>query len=329
MMVFDRTLGRAVSSRFTNWPDLLRCGDLVVVNDTRVIPARLRGRKDPGGGQVEILLLQADAEGRWWVLLRPGKRVRAGTGLRFPGSADAADDLEAEVIDKLDDGRCLLGFSRPFDVLPFAERHGEVPLPPYIERASPDPADRERYQTVYAQVPGSVAAPTAGLHLTEGILAEMRERGVGMAAVTLHVGLGTFAPVKADDVAAHAMHWEEYSVPESTAELVAAAKREGRRVVAVGTTTLRVLESAARAGNGEVRPGSARTNLFLYPPASFTVVDALLTNFHLPRSTLLMLVCAFASPGETRGVPAMLSAYRQAVDEEYRFFSYGDAMWIH
>ncbi|MCC6231719.1 MAG: tRNA preQ1(34) S-adenosylmethionine ribosyltransferase-isomerase QueA [Verrucomicrobiales bacterium] len=327
MMVFDRRASTVVLSRFVEFPNCLRAGDLLVLNDSRVIPARLHGCKVEGGGRVEILLLRQQERGAWWVLLKPGKRVRAGTRLRFPGQDGS--ELRAVVGEKADDGRCLLAFDDGVGVLEFAEKHGELPLPPYIARETPDSEDRERYQTVYARVPGSIAAPTAGLHLSPEILAALRGKGVEVASVTLHVGLGTFAPVKAEDVSDHVMHSEEYVVPSATADAVVRAKGEGRRVVAVGTTSLRVLESAARSGGGEVRAGSGSTNLFLHPPATFRVVDVLLTNFHLPRSTLLMLVCAFAAPGSESGREPMLAAYRRAVEAGFRFFSYGDAMLIH
>lgn len=312
----------------TTFPHLarfLRAGDLLVRNNSRVIPARLHGRKQDGGGRIEILLLEPAAEGGWWVLLRPGKRVRPGTRLVF---GEGADRLEAGVTAKNDDGHCRLEFAPEPGVLAFAERWGEMPLPPYIRRPQPESADRDRYQTVYAREPGSAAAPTAGLHFTAGLLASLAAAGIEFAEVTLHVGVGTFAPVKAERLIDHVMHEERFEVPEATVRAVERARAEGRRVVAVGTTTLRVLESVARQQHGRLVAGPGRTRLFLHPPAEFRIVDALLTNFHLPRSTLLMLVCAFAAPGSESGRERILGAYAEAIREGYRFFSYGDAMLL-
>ena len=219
-------------------------------------------------------------------------------------------------------------FSGTSDIHKTLEALGEIPLPPYIERQEQKAEDLERYQTVYAQAAGSVAAPTAGLHFTPGLLKEITERGVTICHVTLHVGLGTFSPVKADHLTEHAMHTERFEVSEDTARAINIAKSEGRRVIAVGTTSVRVLESVAREHSGEMTAGSGRTNIFIYPPYDFRIVDALVTNFHLPCSTLLMLVSAFASPGKLDGRETMLSAYAEAIRERYRFFSYGDAMFI-
>lgn len=305
--------------RISDLPDLLRPGDLLVVNDTRVIPARLFGRRvtqgGGEGGRVEILLVERVEGGlyrerEWEVLAKPGRKARPGTRLRFEGG------LEVEVVARLGDGRHRVRFSEPVE--PWLERLGHVPLPPYIRR--PDrPEDRERYQTVFAERPGAVAAPTAGLHLTPDLLRRLEGRGVATARVTLHVGVGTFKPVTAELVHEHAMDEERYRVPEATAAAVSEARRRGGRVVAVGTTVVRTLETAARDG-GTVAPGAGRTGLFIYPGFRFRVVDALLTNFHLPRSSLLMLVCAFA------GRDRVLTAYREAIAEGYRFYSYGDAM---
>jgi S-adenosylmethionine:tRNA ribosyltransferase-isomerase len=286
------------------------------------------------GGAVEILLLEESAPRIWWTLLRPGKRVRPGTRLHFgPPSAP----LPATVLAKNEEGHCQLGFEG--DVLDFAALHGELPLPPYIERPegpTPD-ADRERYQTVYARNPGSVAAPTAGLHFTPRILHELQ---------ALHVGAGTFLPVKADRIADHRMHEERFSLPPETAAAINRSKAAGRRVIAIGTTTARVLESVARGFSGgmwgEVPDADApaafqalptveagRTRIFLHPPCRFRVLDGLLTNFHLPQSTLLMLVSAFAAPGEPDlGRRRMLETYQAAVEARFRFFSYGDAMLL-
>ncbi len=293
-------------------PAILRPGDLLVVNDTRVIPARLFARREPGGGRVEILLVERTGPGAWEALARPGRRARPGTVLRF------AADLTARVTGKREDGRYRLEFDA--EVEPRLEELGHVPLPPYIDR--PDGAeDRETYQTVYARAAGAIAAPTAGLHFSAELLAELRARGVELTAVTLHVGIGTFKPVTAPLVHEHVMERERYEIGAEAARAIAAARGEGRRVVAVGTTVVRTLESAAAAGEGTVRAGAAETRLFVTPGFRFQVVDALLTNFHLPRSTLLMLVSAFA------GRQRVLAAYGEAIAAGYRFYSYGDAMF--
>ena len=342
LLVLDRATGRIEHRQFPDLADYLAPGDLLVVNDSRVIPARLRGTKSGSGGQIEILLTEENGPNDWWVMLRPGKRVRAGTTIRFsppaPRTGPEPSPLAATVLVKESTGLCRLRFETDGDVRDRLDAYGEVPLPPYIERtAAPSAEDRARYQTVFAQPPGSVAAPTAGLHFTESFLGQLRASGVRIASVTLHVGLGTFAPVKATRLQDHLMHHEWFSLPEATAEAVNETRRQGRRIVAVGTTSVRVLESAARQQLGAADPadatpplraGSGRTNLFLHPPASFRVVDALLTNFHLPESTLLMLVCAFATPSRVDGRATVLEAYRTAVAQGYRFFSYGDAMFL-
>jgi S-adenosylmethionine:tRNA ribosyltransferase-isomerase len=294
-------------------PALLRPGDLLVVNDTRVIPARLFARRVGGGGRVELLLVERLDERCWECLVRPGRKARPGTRLEL------APELDAEIAGESGDGRRLVRFSAPVE--PRLEELGHVPLPPYIDRPD-EPEDRERYQTVWAREPGAIAAPTAGLHFSEELLAALAARGVERRAVTLHVGIGTFKPVTAELVHEHRMDAERWLVPEEAARAIAAARAGGRRVVAVGTTVVRTLESAAREGGGEVRPGAGSTDLFIVPGFRFRVVDALLTNFHLPRSTLLMLVSAFA------GRERVLAAYREAIAEGYRFFSYGDAMLV-
>ncbi len=308
-------------------PDLIGPGDLLVVNDTRVIPARLYGRRlvEPTagdgleeGGRVELLLVEKTDPKRheWTALARPGKKARPGTRLRFGDGPDSW--LGAEVTERLEDGRHRVRFAEAVE--PHLERLGHVPLPPYIKRED-RPADRERYQTVYATNPGAVAAPTAGLHFTPELLERLTRQGVETARVTLHVGIGTFKPVTADLVHEHVMDEERYEVPEATAKAIAKTRGRGGRIVAVGTTTVRTLESAARA-TGSVAPGSGRTGLFIYPGYRFQAVDALLTNFHLPRSTLLMMISAFA------GRERVLAAYREAIEVGYRFYSYGDAMWL-
>jgi len=294
-------------------PDLLRAGDLLVVNDTRVIPARLFARRAPGGGEVELLLVEKLDSLRWECLARPGRKARPGTRLEVEAG------FGAEVVGKREDGRHTVVFDRPVE--PELERLGHVPLPPYIARDD-EASDRSTYQTVYAAEPGAIAAPTAGLHFSAELLDALERRGVERAAVTLHVGIGTFKPVTSELVHEHVMERERYRVPASTAAAVARARAEGRRVVAVGTTVVRTLESAALAGAGTVAPGDGSTGLFITPGFEFRAVDVLLTNFHLPRSTLLLLVSAFA------GREPVLAAYREAIAEGYRFYSYGDAMLV-
>jgi S-adenosylmethionine:tRNA ribosyltransferase-isomerase len=291
--------------------EILRPGDLLVVNDTRVIPARLFARRPGGASAIEILLVERFDEVTWDCLAKPGRRARSGARLEF------APDLEAEVVGERDDGRRRLRFSRPVE--PLLESLGHVPLPPYIDRPD-DAADRDRYQTVWAREPGAIAAPTAGLHFSRELLADLGRRGIERTAVTLHVGIGTFKPVTVELAHEHRMESERYVVSAAAATAIAAARRGKRRIVAVGTTVVRTLESAALAGGGEVRAGAAATELFITPGFQFQVVDVLLTNFHLPRSTLLMLVSAFA------GREHVLAAYHEAIAAGYRFYSYGDAM---
>jgi S-adenosylmethionine:tRNA ribosyltransferase-isomerase len=302
--------GRRTDSDFAELPQWLRAGDLLVLNDSRVLHARLLGFKD-SGGQVEILverLLEPDVA---LAQVRASKSPQPGSRLRLEGA------LDVEVLGR--DGEFYrLRFSG--DAAEMIERHGRLPLPPYIDRAAEAP-DEERYQTVYAREKGSVAAPTAGLHFDPELFARLREKGVEIAHVTLHVGAGTFQPVRVDDLAQHRMHSESYVLPQATADAIAATRARGGRVVAVGTTSLRVLESAALEGN--LRVGAGETALFVTPGFGFRVVDLLITNFHLPKSTLLMLVAAFAGLDEIR------AAYRHAIAARYRFFSYGDAMLLH
>ncbi len=307
LLVLGRT---SEERRFADLPDLLDPGDLLVVNDTRVIPARLRARR-PTGGRVEILLVEREGPASWWCLLRPGRRLP-------PGAPLAIESGPAARVEERADGRCRLTFDQPIG--PLLAEIGETPLPPYIDRPV-EPRDRQRYQTVYAARPGAVAAPTAGLHFTPALLAALERRGIRQASLTLHVGPGTFRPVKAENPEEHVMDSERFEIPEATAQAVAATRRNGRRVVAVGTTVVRTLETAATS-DGLVTAGAGRTGLYIRPGYGFRVVDRLITNFHLPRSTLLMLVCAFA--GRNR----VLDAYRQAVGSGFRFYSYGDAMLV-
>ena len=319
LLVLDRATGRIAHRRFTEFPDLLEPGDLLVRNDVRVRRARLYGR-DPEGRLVEIFLLAPIGENarRWTALAKPGRRAKRDRRIVF------AEGLAAAVAEVAADGKRQVVFDRAVDDA-LLERIGNVPLPPYIRRepGAPDrPGDREAYQTVYARDPLAVAAPTAGLHFTDAILARIRERGVAIADVTLAVGAGTFKPVLADDTADHVLDAEEVLVPERTRALLAETRASGRRVVAVGTTVTRALEAAARLDAPVAGDFRFATDLFITPGFAFRAVDALLTNFHLPRSTLLMLVAAFA------GRENVLAAYAGAVHEGYRFYSYGDAMFI-
>ncbi len=314
LLLLDRNRGGRAHRRVRDLPGLLRRGDLLVVNDTRVRPARLRGVTETGAA-AELLLLRQCEPGLWECMARPVKRLRPGRNLRLAGGAAAR-------VESAGNARVVVRFDSRVSVEDLLREHGEVPLPPYIRRPEGClPADRERYQTVYARVPGAVAAPTAGLHLTADLLAALRFAGVQVVSLTLHVGPGTFLPVREGDVRGHRMEAEWVEIPEETAQALAEAKMQGRRVVAVGTTTTRALESRARRA-GTVMAGAGWADLFILPGHHFRVVDALLTNFHLPRSTLLLLVAAFA------GREAVLAAYREAVECGYRFYSYGDAMLI-
>lgn len=325
LMVFSRTTGQWWHKVFRDLPDLLREDDLLVMNNTKVIPAKFTCRRT-GGGRIEGLFLHLHRGGAWEVLLRNAGRCRVGEILYFCG--DETQGLE--LLENQGQGRWMVSPTPPGRPETILEALGATPLPPYIKRPDRrrDSEDRRRYQTVYADSPGAVAAPTAGLHFTPDILTRIEQMGVEAVRVTLHVGLGTFAPVKVNDLTKHEMHSEYYELSERAAARIDAAQSAHRRVIAVGTTSVRVLETVADANGGRVTARSGWTNLFLYPPAKFHVVDALLTNFHLPRSTLLMLVAAFCQPGGTKGLDLLLWAYAEAVREEYRFFSYGDAMLI-
>jgi S-adenosylmethionine:tRNA ribosyltransferase-isomerase len=287
--------------------------DLLVINETKVLPVRLCGVKEGTGGQVEVLLLRALGEGAWEVLVRPGRRLPPGTRLLFGKGL-----VTGEVLSRTESGGRVVRFFCEGTFEEVLRKVGKVPLPPYVKKTLADP---ERYQTVYARIPGSAAAPTAGLHFTEELLAAVKDKGVETASVVLHIGLDTFRPVQVENLAEHRMHREDYLIPPATAAAVNRAKKENRRVVAVGTTTVRCLEAAA-GPTGEVAAGAGSTDLFIYPGFVFKVVDVMITNFHLPYSSLLMLVAAFA------GREKVLRAYREAVRLKYRFFSFGDAMLI-
>jgi S-adenosylmethionine:tRNA ribosyltransferase-isomerase len=314
LLALDRASGTRTHGAVRDLPKLLRPGDLLVLNATRVLPARLRGEKATGGRAEALVLGPAAEPGRFEALVRARGRLKPGQKLRFARGERGA---EAEIAALLGDGRVTLQFAPGVD--PYAL--GEMPLPPYIARTHSDPRDAERYQTVFARALGSVAAPTAGLHFTPELLAAIRARGVAIAEVILHVGIGTFRPVRDEDLAAGVLHAERFELSEAAALAIAAARARGGRVCAVGTTSARVLESCADAA-GNVAARSGETRLLLAPGSAFRVVDALLTNFHLPRSSLLLLVAAFA------GREPVLAAYREAIALGYRFYSYGDAMWI-
>ena len=313
LMCLDRETGAFSHRHFYDLPELLRPGDCLILNDSRVLPARLLGKRLPGGGACEVLLLIDRGGGAWECIVRPGKHIREGARLSF-----GEGELSAEVERVLPDGNRLVRFSCEGIFLEALERLGKMPLPPYIKA---ELRDKERYQTVYSKVNGSAAAPTAGLHFTPELLQTVGAEGVKLGYVTLHVGLGTFRPVKEDELEAHEMHSEYCAVPEETARLVNETKARGGRVVCVGTTSCRTIESWA-AEDGTVCSGAGWTDIYIYPGYRFKVMDALITNFHLPQSTLLMLVSAFA------GRERVLAAYGEAVRERYRFFSFGDAMFI-
>ena len=328
LLVLNRAGGRIEHRRFRDLLEFLRIGDVLVLNNSRVIPARLRGVNARTGGQFEILLLEENATNDWRAMVRPAKRARVGAQIALNDPKGNLPGIFANVLETNDEGDRRLNFSGTPDIRDQLERLGETPLPPYIHRQRELPEDRERYQTVFARNSGSVAAPTAGLHFTPELLEQIRGRGVQVCFVTLHVGPGTFLPVKAETVAAHKMHEERFAIGEDTARVLNEAKSSGRRLIAVGTTTVRVLESVAAQNQGKIVEKAGKTGIFIYPPFRFQMVDALLTNFHLPRSTLLMLASAFAAPGQTCGREMILAAYTEAIRERYRFYSYGDVMLL-
>lgn len=328
LLVLDRTAQKISHKRFSDLPEFLRAGDVLVLNNSRVIPARLRGVNTKSGGKFEILLLRENQTNNWWAMLRPGKRAQLGTKISLLDHTGKQTEIFAMVEEINGEGHRRLKFFGTKNIFTELDSLGEIPLPPYLERGTLCEEDRLRYQTVYAEKAGSVAAPTAGLHFTNELLKELKSRKVEIHHVTLHVGLGTFAPVKTESLSDHAMHEEFFSLSEETARAINRAKTERRRVIAVGTTTVRVLESGARKSSGALAATNDSTDIFIFPPAQFQIVDALITNFHLSRSTLLMLVSAFASPGKIGGRKLILSAYQTAIEEHYRFFSYGDAMLI-
>ena len=315
LMKIERSSGEITHDRFYNICSYLKKGDLLVMNDSKVFPARIYGTKRATGVPIEFLLLKHIELDKWEVMVRPGRRLKIGTIVDF------SDELSAKILDVVEGGNRIVRFDCKgvfFDVL---DRIGQMPLPPYIKEKL---KDRDRYNTVYCREEGSAAAPTAGLHFTDRVFEELKEKGVDTAFVTLHVGLGTFRPVKEDNILDHKMHVEHYSIPQETADKIKECKANGGRVIAVGTTSCRTLESAANLPefNGEIKAGSADTGIFIYPGYEFKVIDGLITNFHLPESTLIMLVSAFLGRERT------LAAYEEAIRERYRFFSFGDCMII-
>ncbi|MBE6888871.1 MAG: tRNA preQ1(34) S-adenosylmethionine ribosyltransferase-isomerase QueA [Ruminococcaceae bacterium] len=314
LMKVDRETGEITHDRFYNICDYLKKGDLLVMNDSRVFPARLYGTKKDTGANVELLLLKRRSLTDWESMVRPGKKLKAGAVVEFP------EGLSCEVLETVEEGNRIVRFSFEGDFFDILDRIGQMPLPPYITAKL---EKKDRYNTIYCRETGSAAAPTAGLHFTDEVFAKLAEKGVDTAYVTLHVGLGTFRPVKEDNILDHKMHVEHFSVPEETAEKIAECKARGGRVIAVGTTSCRTLESAAgMSESGEIIACSADTGIFIYPGYKFKAIDGLITNFHLPESTLIMLVSAFMGKDNT------MNAYKCAIENEYRFFSFGDSMAI-
>lgn len=313
MLMLDKTDGRIEHHIFKEIVDYLRPGDCLVLNNTKVLPARLSGRRENTGGSIEVLLLKRKGDDVWETLVKPGRKAKPGTRILFGDGC-----LQAEVLDVVEDGNRLIRFSYEGIFEEVLDRLGEMPLPPYITHKL---QDKNRYQTVYARYEGSAAAPTAGLHFTKELLQKIADKGVDIAYVTLHVGLGTFRPVKADNILEHHMHAEYYQVTEEAAEKINRAKASGGRVICVGTTSCRTVESAA-GDDGTLKAGCGNTEIFIYPGYRFKVLDCLITNFHLPESTLVMLVSALA------GREHVLHAYEEAIRLKYRFFSFGDAMFL-
>ena len=314
LLTLDRQTGKTTHLHFRDLPTLLRPGDCLVLNDSRVLPARLLGQRLPSGGNAEVVLLVDRGEKTWECLVRPGRKLREGSLLSFGDGL-----LLGEVEKVLENGNRLINFKYKGIFLELLEQLGKMPLPPYIKAELSDP---ERYQTVYSKESGSAAAPTAGLHFTKELLSEIQSMGVSVCYVTLHVGLGTFRPVKAENILEHDMHSEYCTIPQETADRINETKKRGGRVICVGTTSCRTIESHAN-DDGTVSSGGGWTNIFIYPGYRFKVLDSLITNFHLPESTLIMLVSALA------GREAVMSAYEEAVQHEYRFFSFGDSMMIY
>lgn len=313
LMVLDKVNGSIEHKNFYNIEEMINSGDTLILNDTRVLPARLYGEKEGTGGAIEFLLLNKHSLDTWEVILKPGRRAKPGARFTFGGGK-----LKAEILEVVNEGNRLVKFEYDGVFENVLDELGEMPLPPYITKKL---EDKDRYQTVFAKHNGSAAAPTAGLHFTPELLDRLKSKGVNIGYVTLHVGLGTFRPVKAEEITEHKMHSEFYVLPEETAELINRTKAQGGRIISVGTTATRTLETAGQNGM-PISASSGWTDIFIYPGKKFNVIDALITNFHLPESTLIMLVSALA------GKENVLNAYREAVNEKYRFFSFGDAMFI-
>ena len=315
LLVVNKTTHTIEDKHFSDLLEELEEGDTLVVNNTRVLPARLYGTKEETGAHIEVLLLTNTEGDKWETLVKPAKRMKVGSVVIFGDGR-----LKATVVEELEQGGRIIEFSYEGVFLEVLESLGEMPLPPYIKERL---EDKERYQTVYAKENGSAAAPTAGLHFTEELMQQIRNKGVNIVPVTLHVGLGTFRPVSVDSLEDHKMHSEYYNVSKETADMIEATKKSGKRVIAVGTTSIRTLETVARDNDGHVVPTSGWTDIFISPGYEFRVVDAFVTNFHLPKSTLVMLVSAYL------GREFTLEAYQHAIEERYRFFSFGDAMFVH
>lgn len=312
LMVVDRKTGQREDKHFYDIIDYLNEGDLLVMNDTRVIPARLFGHRPEKEEKIEVFLLENIEKDKWEVLVKPGKKMKIGTKCIF------SDELSLEVIDIKEDGNRVVEFSYEGIFQEILDKLGNMPLPPYIKEKL---KDKERYQTVYSKNPGSVAAPTAGLHFTKDLLKRIEDKGVNLAFITLNVGLGTFRPVKVDDVKNHKMHSEYYQISKETADLINETKKNNKRIISTGTTTTRTLESVFKK-NGQIKEDSGWTDIFIYPGFEFNVIDCQITNFHLPKSTLIMLVSALANK------EIILDSYKDAVEKKYRFFSFGDAMFL-
>lgn len=323
LIIVDRETGRTEHRHFYDILDQLSPSDCLVLNDSKVIPARLFGIKEGTGAKVEFLLLKRIEGDVFEVMVKPGRKLKTGDVVTFSGPDDDAGSVKAEITGYGSDGIRKALFSYEGIFMEKLEKLGKMPLPPYIKRDAEN-EDKERYQTVYCKREGSVAAPTAGLHFTRDLLKKVSDKGVKLAYLTLHVGIGTFRPVKEEKVTDHHMHFEDYQIDEETAEIINSTIESGGRIISVGTTSVRTLESAAQKTDGKwkIRAGTGSTDIFIYPGYSFKIVDSLITNFHLPRSTLLMLVSALYTRED------MLGIYREAVEKEYRFFSYGDAMFI-
>lgn len=328
LLIYTRAEASLAHRIFSDLPEILLPTDTLVINDSKVIPARLRGRKASSGGNIEILLLKEDSPEHWWVMLKPGKRVRKGMILSIDQKDGMPSAFSFEVLDKNAEGHCLVHFRGAQNFSKSLDALGELPLPPYIDSVNQKKSEIEHcYQTIYAREKGSIAAPTAGLHFSPKLLTSLKSKGIEMIRITLHVGFGTFSPIKVRRLSEHKMHAENFIISVEAARRLNTARSKGRRIIAVGTSTLRVLETAFEKDKC-IRAQRSSTELFIRPPHHFGFADALITNFHLPRSTLLMLVSAMIRPGKLDGMAHLRDIYAKAIEEQYRFFSYGDAMLI-